>query len=82
MPTVLITGTSSGYGLAAVEHFLRQGWRVIATMRTPDPRLFRPSGQLRVLALDVTDEASICLLYTSIMVRTQGVAVFPVASIR
>lgn len=59
MPTVLITGTSSGYGLAAVEHFLRQGWRVIATMRTPDPRLFRPSGQLRVLALDVTDEASI-----------------------
>ena len=59
MPTVLITGTSSGYGLAAVEHFLRQGWRVIATMRTPDPRLFRPSGQLRVLALDVTDETSI-----------------------
>jgi NAD(P)-dependent dehydrogenase (short-subunit alcohol dehydrogenase family) len=33
--TILITGTSSGYGKAIAEHFLEQGWHVIATMRRP-----------------------------------------------
>ncbi len=35
MKTVLITGCSSGYGLETARHFLAQGWRVIASMRTP-----------------------------------------------
>jgi NAD(P)-dependent dehydrogenase (short-subunit alcohol dehydrogenase family) len=33
--TVLITGTSSGFGQAAAKWFANQGWNVIATMRTP-----------------------------------------------
>ncbi|MBB3182445.1 SDR family oxidoreductase [Variovorax sp. Sphag1AA] len=58
MKTVLITGCSSGYGKATAEHFLEQGWKVIATMRQPDPGM---SGhdRLRVVQLDVTDDASI-----------------------
>ena len=59
MKTVLITGCSSGYGLETARHFLAQGWKVIATMRTPREDLFPASGNLRVLALDVTDPASI-----------------------
>jgi NAD(P)-dependent dehydrogenase (short-subunit alcohol dehydrogenase family) len=59
MKTVLITGCSSGYGLATARHFLDRGWRVIATMRTPRTDLLPPSDRLLVLPLDVTDPASI-----------------------
>ncbi|MBB6072460.1 NAD(P)-dependent dehydrogenase (short-subunit alcohol dehydrogenase family) [Longimicrobium terrae] len=59
MKTVLITGCSSGYGLETAHYFHAQGWNVIATMRTPRPDLFPASDRLRVLALDVTDPASI-----------------------
>lgn len=58
MPTILVTGSSSGYGRATALHFHDQGWNVIATMRTPVSDL-PASPRLRVLALDVTDPASI-----------------------
>ena len=61
--TILITGTSSGYGKATVEHFLRCGWNVIASMRRPDPEIFEaPTDRLRVMPLDVTCEQSIAAL--------------------
>lgn len=56
--TVLITGCSSGFGLETARLFLDRGWRVIATMRTPDEALLPPAERLLVLPLDVTDEAS------------------------
>lgn len=59
MKSILITGTSSGYGLATARHFLAQGWRVVATMRTPRADLFPASPNLQLLPLDVTDPASI-----------------------
>lgn len=59
MKTILITGASSGFGLETARHFHAEGWNVIATMRTPRPDLFPVSDRLRVLALDVTDAASI-----------------------
>jgi NAD(P)-dependent dehydrogenase (short-subunit alcohol dehydrogenase family) len=59
MQTVLITGCSSGFGLDTAKLFLERGWKVVATMRTPDAKLLPASERLQVLALDVTDEASI-----------------------
>jgi NAD(P)-dependent dehydrogenase (short-subunit alcohol dehydrogenase family) len=59
MKTVLITGCSSGFGLDTARLFLERGWNVVATMRTPDAAVLPPSERLRVLALDVTDAASI-----------------------
>ena len=59
MKTVLITGCSSGFGLEIARHFLARDWQVIATMRTPCNDVLPPSERLRVLALDVTDAASI-----------------------
>lgn len=59
MSTVLITGTSSGFGLATAELFLERGWNVIATMRSPKPEILPASDRLTILALDVTDPASI-----------------------
>jgi NAD(P)-dependent dehydrogenase (short-subunit alcohol dehydrogenase family) len=58
--TVLITGTSSGYGKAIAEHFLDRGWNVVATMRRPDPAVFEATPErLKVLPLDVTKAESI-----------------------
>lgn len=59
MNTVLITGCSSGYGLETARHFLDRGWHVVATMRTPRADVLPRSERLRVLALDVTDPASV-----------------------
>ncbi|MDA2891872.1 SDR family NAD(P)-dependent oxidoreductase [Mycolicibacterium sp. BiH015] len=59
MTTVLITGCSSGYGLATARRFLDEGWNVLATMRNPREGVLAPSDRLRVLALDVTDPASV-----------------------
>lgn len=59
MKTVLITGCSSGYGLATARHFHAQGWTVVASMRTPRSELLPRSERMRVLTLDVTDAGSI-----------------------
>ena len=59
MPTALITGCSSGFGLETARYFLDRDWAVIATMRHPRADVLPPSDHLRVLALDVTDPASI-----------------------
>ena len=58
--SVLITGTSSGIGLAAVHAFSQDGWQVAATMR--DPAKGQALAQLpnvKVLALDVTQPDTI-----------------------
>jgi len=80
MKTVLITGTSSGYGLETARHFLRQGWSVIATMRTPRPGLFPDSDRLRVLPLDVTSAESIAAAIAAagpvdVLVNNAGIGV-------
>lgn len=59
MPTVLITGCSSGFGLDTARLFLDRGWTVVATMRTPEASILPASEKLRILPLDVTDAASI-----------------------
>ncbi|MGX1544631.1 SDR family oxidoreductase [Streptomyces adustus] len=59
MKTVLITGTSSGYGQETARFFHAQGWDVIATMRTPRPGVLPESDRLRVVGLDVTEPDSI-----------------------
>ena len=59
MKTVLITGCSSGFGLEIARHFLAHDWEVVATMRTPQAGLLPASEHVRVLALDVSDAASI-----------------------
>jgi NAD(P)-dependent dehydrogenase (short-subunit alcohol dehydrogenase family) len=80
MNTVLITGCSSGFGLETARHFLSQGWRVIATMRTPQPDLLPTSDRLRVVALDVTQPDSIQAVVDSVgpidvLVNNAGVGV-------
>ena len=70
MATVLITGTSTGFGRETAERLARRGHRVFATMRDVDGRnaphrkaleaLARDESlKLQVLELDVTSEESV-----------------------
>lgn len=59
MPTVLITGCSSGFGRETALHFLDKGWTVFASMREPAKSTLPSADHLHVLALDVTDPESI-----------------------
>ena len=58
--TVLITGASSGFGNLTAKTFQREGWNVVATMRSPEKEQ-ELTNLKNVLAtrLDVTDQASI-----------------------
>lgn len=93
MKTVLITGCSSGYGLATARHFLQHGWRVCATIWRPDRSLFPDVPQLTLLALDVTDPASVERAFNAagpidVLVNNAGIGLFgafectPFATIR
>jgi NAD(P)-dependent dehydrogenase (short-subunit alcohol dehydrogenase family) len=58
--TVLITGSSTGIGKAAVDYFVSKGWNVAATMRSPEKAQgFTKADNLKLYALDVTDTDSI-----------------------
>lgn len=59
MPTILITGASSGIGKATALRFQTAGWNVIATMRDPAGSDLRDLERILIARLDVTDPASI-----------------------
>ena len=80
MKTILITGCSSGYGLATAHHFHNMGWNVIATMRTPREDLLPLSHRMRVIALDVTNPESIAAAIAAagpidVLVNNAGIGV-------
>ncbi len=59
-PTVLITGSNRGIGLAFVRHYVAEGWNVLATARTPSEAdelhaMAAEYEHLLVEQLDVTD---------------------------
>ncbi|GAA1614182.1 SDR family oxidoreductase [Actinoplanes couchii] len=56
--TVLVTGSSSGFGRHTVQKFLAEGWNVVATLRDPAGWTGGDSDRLLVQALDVRDDAS------------------------
>lgn len=81
MKTILITGCSSGYGLATARHFHSRGWNVVATMRQPRADLFPVSDRLRLVALDVTDDAIIAAAIDEagpidVLVNNAGIGLF------
>lgn len=54
MPTILITGVSTGIGRASAEKFAREGWRVIGTVRDPGRAATTEwPGDVRLEALDL-----------------------------
>ena len=57
--TVLITGANRGIGLALAKQYADAGWDVIGTARRPDAADALRALEVRVVQLDVTDQASV-----------------------
>jgi NAD(P)-dependent dehydrogenase (short-subunit alcohol dehydrogenase family) len=58
--TIVVTGASSGIGKATARLFAAKGWNVIATMRNPAAETeLKESAKLKLVALDVEDQASV-----------------------
>lgn len=58
--TVLVTGSSSGFGRAIARHFHANGWNVIASMRSPASEAeFTGRDRILVTRLDVQDRSTI-----------------------
>jgi len=58
--TIFITGSSSGLGRATAKLFASKGWKVIATMRSPDKETeLNKLANVVLLPLDVTDPQQI-----------------------
>jgi NAD(P)-dependent dehydrogenase (short-subunit alcohol dehydrogenase family) len=58
--SILITGATSGIGLAAAETLKGRGWRVLATARKPeDVERLRIEEGLEVIPLELADPASV-----------------------
>jgi NAD(P)-dependent dehydrogenase (short-subunit alcohol dehydrogenase family) len=78
MPTVLITGTSTGFGHVTTELLAARGWRVFATMRDLKrkdslERALKGAGlseRVSFVQLDVTDQTSIEAAVKSILAET------------
>jgi NAD(P)-dependent dehydrogenase (short-subunit alcohol dehydrogenase family) len=60
MKTIMITGASSGIGLATARLFQARGWQVAATARNPESiKELAALERVRSYRLDVTDQASV-----------------------
>ncbi|UUX50905.1 SDR family oxidoreductase [Nisaea acidiphila] len=63
MPTVLITGANRGIGLELARAYAADGWNVIGTCRKPENATdLKAVGGVEIVALDVTDPASVAAL--------------------
>lgn len=71
--SILITGCSSGIGLASARMMTSRGWRVFATARKPDDleRIEREVGATP-LQLDLTDPHSIARVAEDVLAQTGG----------
>jgi NAD(P)-dependent dehydrogenase (short-subunit alcohol dehydrogenase family) len=85
-PVVLITGTSSGIGQAIAGAFVAKGFEVFGTSR--NPQRTEPIAGVELLALDVSDAASVTAAVSTVieragridvLVNNAGVGVFGAA---
>jgi NAD(P)-dependent dehydrogenase (short-subunit alcohol dehydrogenase family) len=71
--SILVTGASTGIGLAAARALKIRGWRVLATARKPaDIDRLATQEKLEVIPLELTDETSIAACAEDALRRTDG----------
>lgn len=80
MKNIVITGSSSGFGLKAAKDFADKGNKVFATMRKSDGKnaekkaeLEGHSSNIKVLEMDVTDDASVKNAINAVLAETNNI---------
>ena len=69
--TVLVTGASSGLGLACAEHLVERGYRVFGTSRSaPESPIDSGSGSLEMIRMDVDQDESVQWAVDYVMSKT------------
>lgn len=66
-PTAIVTGASSGIGLATAEAFLKAGYRVFGTSRNAQDNA---NPDITMIRCDVTDDASVAAAIAAIVAQT------------
>ena len=70
--TILVTGASSGIGAYCARALKADGWRVLATARSPQALAALEADDIEAFPLDYTDSASIERLAAAVLERTGG----------
>ena len=71
--TILVTGCSSGIGLASTRAMRTRGWRVLATARTAaDLARLESEEGVEAIPLELADSASIAACAETALARTEG----------
>ncbi len=71
--SILITGCSSGIGLASAQEMKKRGWQVFATARKPeDLERLKVEYGLEAVHLELSDPASIAACADSVLERANG----------
>lgn len=71
--SILITGCSSGIGLASARIMKARGWRVLATARRPeDLAMLERDAGVEAVALELTDLDSVAACASTALARTGG----------
>lgn len=68
--TILVTGCSSGIGLATAQILANQGWRVFATVRRAEQATHL--GKIETLLLEQTDSSSVQACAADVLARCDG----------
>lgn len=83
MKKIIITGSSSGFGLKAAKDFADKGNRVFAAMRNPNGKnakgkeeLESHSNNIKVVDMDVTSDVSVKEGMASILAETGNIDIF------
>src|SRR5690606_33416144 len=63
MPTIFVTGATSGFGAATARLFAENGWRVVATGRRTERlealKAEFPAGTIHAAVMDLRDKAAV-----------------------
>lgn len=72
LPTIIVTGASSGIGAFCARALKADGWRVFATARTPEDIAALEADGIEAFFLDYRDPASIEAFVEAVLSRTGG----------
>lgn len=72
LPTIIVTGASSGIGAYCARALMAEGWRVFATARKPHDIAGLEADGIEAFQMDYADPVSIEELVTGVLERTGG----------